>query len=77
MKLYFLTAVGVFAVSKERASALLSRSRREIDNRADSEFENPYSSGQVGLPNNGSANPSDIMWKEFIAGIPSKAMAPF
>jgi len=28
MKLYFLLAIGVFGLSKERASAFLSRSRR-------------------------------------------------
>mgnify|MGYP000071794694 CR=1 FL=1 len=37
-------------------------------------IENPYSSGKVGLPNHGSADPSDIIWKDVI---PGKTMAPF
>jgi len=53
MKVYFLLALGVFGLSP------VARSRR-----ANGGFENPYSSGQVGLPNNGSANPSDIIWGE-------------
>jgi len=54
-----------------------SRSRR-----ANGGFENAYSSGQVGLPNNGPADLSDIIWKEAIyqaipPAMPGKTMTPF